>query len=300
MPTSASYSWSKSTQTGLKPNETRSIAFKPYPEDLEYNSTKWTWRVNITDIPVPDKETDFPVGKPSSKSPDTRALRITYDLSWPGGRSLRDTIANDSPRLCVSFPYTIGSMPNVTNNWPEANTDSPDCGPVLGQACVDAILKTSSEPDANFCNGGRAWSELPECQSSFGYHYHHRDSPFGWYNTLDMGIDPEVTSGERFNWIGYTYDRASYNQSLYESAVNMLQIVLFQSEAPRSGGLNQTVMKESRPVLACMRVRTDKLSEEQYQQIADGQDEDSGSTRSTNGPVMLGALGFAVFIRWIL
>ncbi|KAK4209282.1 hypothetical protein QBC37DRAFT_294884 [Rhypophila decipiens] len=292
----SAFNWTDLEPPGLAPNETRFIAFKPYPEDPEYKSTEWTWRVNITDIPAPDEETNYPLGKPSARSPDTRALLVTYDLSWPGGGLLQDTVSNDAPGFCVTYPYTIGSMPNVTNKWPEANTDSPDCAPVLGQACVDAIVKMAAKPDPtrDSCEVHRSWWTLPECESSFGYHNRHRESPFGFYYNLASGMDPNP--GKAFNWIGYTYDGAN-NQSIYESAVIMLQIVMFHSTAPRSGWLNQSDPKPRKPMLACMRVKTDKLSEEIYQRIADG---NSGYRNGVDVGMTLGVLGLAIVVAWAL
>ncbi|KAK4226610.1 hypothetical protein QBC38DRAFT_222375 [Podospora fimiseda] len=129
----------------------------------------WSWRVNITTFPAPDPNTpiELPSPKPSGTGGGTpNLLRISYDISWgPPGSPLPFPYNNST--VCVSAVMNIGTPPNITNLFGEEKSKSTDCTPVLGPGCVRAIEK------GDICSPGvaisRAWSALPECQSTFGY-----------------------------------------------------------------------------------------------------------------------------------
>lgn len=184
--------------------------------------------VNITDVPLPNEESNFPIGEPKEKSPDSRGLAITYDLSWPGGGLLRESVdspnssnSSNSPTFCAVYPYTISYMPNVTNLWPEDNIDSPDCAIILGQDCVDAIIQMATPNSQLNCEIARTWVGIPECWSTFGYAYHKGNHQLrGWYSTVSTRLMTTV-SGESFSSISYIYDEEE-NGDVYETGVNML------------------------------------------------------------------------------
>ncbi|KAM7212759.1 hypothetical protein V8F06_011848 [Rhypophila decipiens] len=240
------------------PNETRAISFKAFPEDPDWGDSSWTWRVNITDVPLPNEKIIYPQAKDGS--PDSRGIVVTYDLVWSEGGVLSDTLSRDAPHLCAAVPIMVSRLPNVTNAWPQDNTESPDCAPVLGKACVDAILETAAKSNDESmdvaCRLGTSWDLLPECKDVLyeeARPVQDWGSRDGWIGSITRGIMP-LGSGETINngQMNYVYDGRN-TSSLYESAVNMLHILLLHSTPPT---LNVSARE---PFLGCMRVKTDKL-----------------------------------------
>ncbi|KAK4210085.1 hypothetical protein QBC37DRAFT_403761 [Rhypophila decipiens] len=284
-----SYNYTENVLTH-PPNETRSITFKPFPDDPDLKNSEWTWRVNITDTPTPGQQINYPFFFSDNTPLEARGLVVTWDLVWPKGGVLSETLSQNAPTICASMPFTLTFLPKVTNLWPEENTDSPDCAPVLGQACVDTILangKVHKGPERS-CSLATPWDKLPECKDKFKYIYDKDRS--GWGGTISGGID-SLESGESFASYANTYD--GKDTSIYEAAVNMLQIVLLHSLPPSPAFQNMT---QREPFLACMRVKTDKLPVEE--EGDGGRNAAPGGTRidwlvacSTLGLAIIMALG---------
>lgn len=258
--------------------------------------------MNVTDIPLPNENITYP--EADDGSPDSRGLVVTYDLVWPQGGVLYKITSRDAPTLCATVPITISRLPNVTNAWPEANTDSPDCAPVLGQACVDAILETGkldSDKDKGGCRLSTSWTHLPECKDTL-----YSPAPAGgnedlsserhdngWRGTITRGIN-SLESGGILNdgLMNYIYD-GKESASFYTSAVNMLQILLLHS-LPPSPALQNVSARE--PFLACMRVKTDKLAVDEEKQ--GGDDSAAPHGREINWLAQFGAFLMAMIITW--
>ena len=102
-----------------------------------------------------------------------------------------------------------------------------------------------------------------------------------WFGTLSHGLPG---SGEVFNEIGYVYDGEGEDGEVYESAVNMLQVVLLYYK-----GDNGTAPGAH---LACMRVKTDELA---------GRDDKSAGWRGgVDWWVTVGGLGLAMVMgSWL-
>ncbi|USW50332.1 hypothetical protein Slin15195_G036510 [Septoria linicola] len=108
-----------------QPNETSSVP-------VQFGSSNVTVGVNITDTALPGVD---------SQVTDPRAIVVTYDLAWAGGRSLNETIGSMS-RVCFSTPASPLSQT-------AANKDSGngDCTSALGSDCVQALK--DSNPDCS-------------------------------------------------------------------------------------------------------------------------------------------------------
>ncbi|KAH6632502.1 hypothetical protein F5144DRAFT_593239 [Chaetomium tenue] len=210
----------------------------------------------------------------SHTDPNVHYVEITYDFSWPGDGSLDSTpgaAKNPNGTFCVVAPTSWGTAKNITDKYTDANTHSTDCTPVLGSACVDAILTASAENDDGTrygCLHG-PWSKYPECADTFGI------AEYAPYQK--QGLELEVNSlesryfrsGETFNAFtegGVLPDTNS--PGLYESAVNMLQVVLLRPPVAGPG-------ERPSPTLNCMRVNT--------KEVVDGgsgsEDGNSGASR---------------------
>ncbi|KAM7186369.1 hypothetical protein V8F33_011842 [Rhypophila sp. PSN 637] len=287
------------------PNETRPISFKPFPEDPDLGDSEWTWHVNITDVALPNAKITYP--QAGDGSPDSRGLVVSYDLVWPEWGVLSDTLSRYAPHLCAAVPITVSRLPNVTNAWPEDNTESPDCAPVLGKACVDAILETAAKSNDESmdiaCRLGTSWDLLPECKDVLYEEarpvrdYGSRD---GWIGSITRGIMP-VESGETINGglMNYVYDGKN-TSSLYESAVTMLHILLLHSTPPPKSNVSAR-----EPFLACMRVKTDKLPVRDDTENGNGEGEDQqqgggGSAAPYGAQANLLAAGGAFILAMIM
>lgn len=182
-------------------------------------------------------------------------MRIDYDFSWPGGGSLDSTpgaAKNPNGTFCVAAPISWGTAKNITDKYTDANTHSTDCTPVLGSACVDAILTASAENDDGTGLGcfHRSWSKYPECADTFGI------AEYAPYDK--QGLELETNSlMPRYLMSGGVYHGLTESgllpdtnsPGLYESAVNMLQVVLLRPPAAGPG-------EGFSPALHCMRVNT--------------------------------------------
>lgn len=191
-----------------------------------------------------------------------RLISITYDFSWPGGGVI--SVPNSNHSFCATAPVTITSLANVTNKYTDANTDSADCHPVLGEDCVRAIERSAITGGGTHRCPSRVWTSIPECADSFGAYP--LDPPNAWA-MLTQDISGKA-SGERFHIItAGGYDGA--DASVYEKAVNMLQVVLLSPPPP-------AVNAARNPSLLCMRVETKQFPVEEHDggEGSDGDDHD--------------------------
>lgn len=221
---------------------------------------------------------------------DTSAhqVEIEYVFSWPGGGEL-ESIPGASRRnssFCFIAPISWGTAKNITDKYTDANTDSTDCTPVLGSACVDAILTGSAEKDDGSYQGcwDRPWSEYPECADTFGIAEY---APYqGEGLTLETNsLEPGYTSSRRhFHSIiergGVSSSGASL-PGLYENATNMLQVVLLRPPVARTG-------EAFSPTLNCMRVNTKEVVD-----VGSGGSEgNSGASRDVAAAGLWAVMGF--------
>ena len=184
-------------------------------------------------------------------------MHIGYDFSWPGGGNLVSAAKRLNGTYCATAMFSWGTAKNITDKYTEENTKSTDCTPVLGEACVKAILTSSAKGDDKASQGcwDRLWSQYPECADTFGIEEY---SPYGSHRLILQTYDltsQYTKSGEPFHVITTGGDDSSNDASLpglYESAVNMLQVVLLR---PPLWLPNETWY----PTLNCMRVNTKEV-----------------------------------------
>ncbi len=101
----------------------------------QFNGTpeKWTWRINITDIAVPDDVIDF--GNSSANfSQGLHVSNIQRQLGWPGeDESLQQLVKRRN--VTMYFNTIIKSLPsNITRKYND--TGDGDCAPILGPSCA--------------------------------------------------------------------------------------------------------------------------------------------------------------------
>jgi hypothetical protein len=135
---------------GQTPNATDSVAF------THANET-WTWRINVTDIRVPNTLSDL--GTPDADfSKGYHVANTQYQVLWPN--------SSDAQTLgeYISAPLSVGALaiPLAANlTAPYTATDNGSCVSVLGGGCVDAIKRA-------IAMGPVAQVVFPECGGSIG------------------------------------------------------------------------------------------------------------------------------------
>ena len=111
------------TDAGRHPNATHEIQFtRPGVEG------EWTWRVNVTDLPAEDNQTE-------------PLVNMQWDLQWPGGGSLQEFLGReqnetqeDCPECQTCVTAMMALLPhNITSKWQDDG--SGDCTQVLGAQC---------------------------------------------------------------------------------------------------------------------------------------------------------------------
>jgi hypothetical protein len=141
---------------GQHPNETDSITFVRDFNDAEET---WTWRVNVTDIAVPNKISDL--GDPSaSSSTGYHVANTQWQLQWPGNNSssLQSFLAERN--LNVTFnALSIFLTSNITSKYNA--DDRGNCTNLLGSKCTQAISDATR-------HGNAMQLGFPDCRDTIG------------------------------------------------------------------------------------------------------------------------------------
>lgn len=142
---------------GRNPNATDEIEFK---RTYEENEETWTWRINISEVAVPDIPTQL--GRDDANySMDHRVVNTQWQLGWPETEddSFLDLLTDRE--IGVYFHTRILLLPtNVTDKYDE--NDNGDCVPMLGEGCTQRIA------DKAIGNFGEEidYSQFEECRDT--------------------------------------------------------------------------------------------------------------------------------------
>ncbi|KAK1480989.1 hypothetical protein CCUS01_16049 [Colletotrichum cuscutae] len=187
-------------QAIAEPNATRQISFRPF-EVFSGNARllgqdEWTWRVNISDFSLPHLAQNTTEANLGRNIAEPHYIATSYSLSWPLGGNLSSggLRGSDSP-FCVTS-LDVEFSPNVTNLWTEENGNSTDCGPVLGEACLEALHASDKSLTRESCDGRMpSWKTIPECNTTFGY-------GAVIYGARTSNLNPNVTNSD-FQYVGW-------------------------------------------------------------------------------------------------
>jgi hypothetical protein len=154
-----------SDAAGRHPNATTSVTFQ-----RKYNNTKeeWTWRVNLTEIAVPDNISDL--GDSSANfSKGLHIVNTQWQLEWPtsssngGANSSNNTFEAFLQERNMNASFTslvVKHSSKIADDYDD--DDNGDCKKVLGRDCAkaltDAVSKDLSEQ----------LSALNNCKDVFG------------------------------------------------------------------------------------------------------------------------------------
>lgn len=209
--------------------------------------------VNVSEFAIPSDSS-------YSEVSDPHVVATTYDFTWPGGGNLSAALNDPTAGLCLSWVSLPKDFPtNITDKYTSDNADDPSCAPVLGQACVDAILstgKTSAGPTLGRCTLGQSWFGLPECEDTLGYASKLYKSAavdtisLGFHNSSSNATTYDEGDGE--GWYGlFSAPQNGSGSAEYYNATNRLHIAMVDAVLPLD--LNYgTGWSEGRQLL-CMR-----------------------------------------------
>ncbi|KAK6954543.1 hypothetical protein Daesc_004510 [Daldinia eschscholtzii] len=257
------------------PTLTRSLPYKPFqgswsylPEDSVLRNAQWTWRINVSDVVAPSAESQQS-SSTSGPITDPHVASTTYDFTWSTEGNMSTALGGAPGPLCfVQLGDWVDLPVNVTNLYTEDSAQSTSCVPVLGEACVNAILAAEKSLNSEYCFNPqrKLWSELPECQSSFGYSQkasHHFDL-FSSGLSLYDNRTTNSTSDDLFWESGQAFYRnvseplnGSNSQTFLQNS-NRLHVLLLSTTLPDP--TNPTYKLSERDLL-CMRVNATKLPE---------------------------------------
>nr|POE71362.1 hypothetical protein CFP56_62457 [Quercus suber] len=212
------------------PNATNSVTF-----DLLSNSAttsmQLTWRVNVTDISVPNATVEFP-GESPPIGDDPHITNLVYDFQWPGSDTLNQVFADSldassSNAVPLDIPLCIFV---VRSNFPTSIADkySPDdgasCDSTLGSQCVSAITSGIST-NAVGCPSTAPFYSLVGCEDSFGMATDTGSFGFELANATADASDGSYVSGQGFYWEA-SGAHAGTNTTSYENEVSTLQMLI--------------------------------------------------------------------------
>lgn len=148
--------WRVSEAAGRQPNATKSVTF---PRIYNNTSEAWTWRINITDMAVPNRISDL--GLPSADfSQGLRVANTQWQLQWPGSSDSFQEFLRER-NASARFMGIITNKPsNITDHLKDS--DNGNCTNVLGDECTRSLTQAVTK------DGPISYATLPGCDSSLG------------------------------------------------------------------------------------------------------------------------------------
>jgi len=145
-------------QAALTPNNTNTI---PFTID---SFEGWSWRVNITNVAVPNATVASP-GDSASLTLDPHVAYTTYDLRWPNSGTLNDQLISMANTSGVSSSG-LDMCAYVTTGIVAKQAQS-NCSSALGDQCVQSMLNDlANSPNAATC-GWAPMATLQGCENVF-------------------------------------------------------------------------------------------------------------------------------------
>ena len=142
---------------GRHPNGTASTTFQRLVDDT---SETWTWRVNITDIAVPNEPVNLGMSS-ANFSEHLHIVNTQWELQWPDGNNSSESFT-DYLRRIDSRAYFNAMILNLPSNITQAysNQTNGNCTTILGDDCVRSIKSAVS------LGGNLQTSDLTGCAST--------------------------------------------------------------------------------------------------------------------------------------
>jgi hypothetical protein len=193
---------------------------------------------------------------------DSHIVSTTYDFNWPDSNGvISDQLNGTSSGFCLTVVDWTDLPVNLTNAYTEKDGNDTSCIPVLGQACVNAILSNGRNFRGPTCRSvpQKPWSEFPECQSTLGYMATTPER----FGTLSMsrGLgnnnhNATSSSANGAGWFGsFSTPQNGSGSTTYYTAANQLQIAMVSAVLSFQNDTQYLAGSE----LLCMRVNATQL-----------------------------------------
>jgi hypothetical protein len=156
-PSSANASTQATELAGRHPNGTTSIPFQRLVNDIQET---WSWRVNITDIAVPNEPTNLGMSS-ANYSEHLHMVNTQWELQWPDDNNASESFTDYLERIDsrAEFNAMILHLPsNITHAY--SNQTNGNCTTILGDDCVRSIESAAST------GGYITTSDLTGCTST--------------------------------------------------------------------------------------------------------------------------------------
>ncbi|RWA09082.1 hypothetical protein EKO27_g6024 [Xylaria grammica] len=214
------------------PTLSRSVTFRPFEQDWgsltdssAIRNSEWTWRINVTNIAASDADL-------RNATEDAHVVAATYDFAWSVDGNISAALDHSTSPLCIASLGGEVDLPvNITNAYKEDSGSS--CVPVLGQACVDAMLAQAPVPGLQDCNETAAisWSSIPECRDSFGV----SSRTQGVFSVSRPGFN--LSTNAKYSWEsgqGFFWDVkepvSGTNSQVYHNLGNKVHILMMYTD----------------------------------------------------------------------
>jgi hypothetical protein len=140
---------------GRQPNVSDTVTFS---RTHNGKAEDWTWRINITDLAIPDRTSDLG----SSSASFSRGLHVTntqWQLQWPGSSDTLQTFLSERDMEVTFNALSVLKPSNVTDAYNAE--DKGECTKLLGSECTQSITKAISD-------GSTLQILFPACQNTIG------------------------------------------------------------------------------------------------------------------------------------
>jgi hypothetical protein len=179
--------YKKGEEAGRHPNATRAVTFD---RQYENNQETWGWRINITELAIPNNPNQF--GNASANSSENhRVTNTQWQLTWPGNENnFNEFLKKRNVR--ASFAGYIGNKPsNVTNGFNASSTNG-DCTALLGAECV-AGLKRGAVGTTLKITGNQGCDDTLDLRDADGASFY--NSAIGWSKSPQRDTTPQISPG---------------------------------------------------------------------------------------------------------
>nr|POE47558.1 hypothetical protein CFP56_00889 [Quercus suber] len=213
------------------PNATSSVTFDLFSDSTSTtSSSQWTWRVNVSDISVPDATVEFP-GEDPPIGDDPHVVNVVWDFEWSGPSGINQAVADGlnassssdgttNTQLCL-FGVRADLPANVTGKY--SADDDGNCGSTLGSQCVGSILGDIL-PNPNGCPLLPSFINLLGCEGSLGVT---TDLEASGFQLADASA---ANASSFFSGQGFYYHasaaHAGANTTTYQDEVSTLQMLI--------------------------------------------------------------------------
>ncbi|CBX99621.1 hypothetical protein IAQ61_005125 [Plenodomus lingam] len=219
---------------GYSPNASDVVTFT---QNFNNTAEEWTWRINVSEIAVPDNSQDLGLER-ANFSEGLHVAHTQWQLVWPGEEddllSFVKSRSVDSARFSA-FMATVYS--NITDRFEDS--DDGDCTPMLGERCVESIRNRAVNGEDEM-----AWSNLEGCESTFDARDQSTSRGISFsMNADDEGLVEWPRNGTLVFATSAAYgpgETAAYNQAIH--ALHILVMNYKYGQGPVVGASNATVV----------------------------------------------------------